>query len=226
MAEALQRSEATCMDILGQEMLLNKSHRISTIMELADKVSINRRHLPHDIVCLAAAFLECQQAQRHKLEANLVGAVNGEDDLLMYVDCAAYDETPMPVVAKDLILDQNLEQLAAALPLEDKAHVPGVICNKPLPSVTESGKVTCKLFQSEQSYVMSSRTRGERGTFYSVIDGDDIDMLQRLSSTDAKSTQNALTRVCNVSVEADKFQTKVRIATTHEATPNPLCENI
>ena len=71
---------------------------------------------------------------------------------------------------------------------------------------------------------MLMRSKDEHGAFYTVIDGDNIDMLQRLVGTDAKSMQNALNRVCNLSVEADKFQTKVRVACTDDAKANPLCE--
>ena len=224
-AEAQLRRETNCIDALGWEMIGNKSHRTSSLLELGDKVDRNRRKLPTDIVTLAAALLEWQQPQRHQLEANVVSAINDTSDLVMYVDVATSDETPMPVVAKEFG-GQELDKLAAALPLDDKAQVPGVICIEPLPSdQLEAAKVTCKLFQSDQYYVMLTRSRDEQGTFYTVIDGEGTDMLQRLASTDANSTQNALTRVCNVSEAADKFQTKVRITCTDDATLNPLCEN-
>ena len=83
MPAALQRSATNYFDDLGKEMLLNKQHRVSTLVELADKVNINRRHLPQDLVTLAAATLECQQWQRHQLEVSVVKAVGDKHDLLL-----------------------------------------------------------------------------------------------------------------------------------------------
>ena len=216
---ALQRNETTNMDKLCEEMLLNKKHRTCSILELADKVSMNRRLIPSTLVKAASSLLEVQRVHRLKRERAVTST---DSELKLFVDCGNYDETPMPVVAKDLATF-NLE---AGAGVQTSSSVPGLICIKPLPQDTmhESSKMSCKLLQSEQSWVMLVKSRDENGTFYTVMDGDEINHLQKISSTDAKSTQNALNRVCTLSAEADKFETKIRVATTDDAKSNPLCE--
>lgn len=215
--------EQNAMDRLGSEMLHNKSHRTTSILELADKVGANRRKLPQNLKLIAAAVVESERAQRSSFEQRVVMGIP-KDDLLLYVDNSTYDETPMPIVAKDIVSsDAELESISTALELADKPCSPGVVAMPPLPREQyQSGKLSAKLFQSDQSYVMLVRLR-DRNAF-AVFEGNTINWLQRLEGTDAKSIQNALHRVSAVSEAANEFETKIRIAGTDDASANQLCE--
>ena len=83
--------------------------------------------------------------------------------MVLYVDVGDYDETPMPVVARDLAY--SLESSDWSDFAETSTSVPGLLCLKPLPT-QDGAKVPCKLLQSERGYVMLvlPKTRMELST--------------------------------------------------------------
>ena len=109
--------------------------------------------------------------------------------MVLYVDVGDYDETPMPVVAKDLAY--SFEYSVWSDFAETSTSVPGLLCIKPLPT-QDGAKVPCKLLQSEQGCVMLVRSKDENGTFYIVIEGADIKILQRITGTDRAVAQGVV----------------------------------
>ena len=174
---------------------------------------------------LASAWLEVQRCQRRQLEESL--AKLPAEDLLLYVDASNYDETPMPVVARDLPTQQELETDASQLVLVESSSgsivIPSLQC-----SSIDKAKMPTKILQSHQHFVALVRLRNQEGslTGYAITHGDAVNWLQRLDNTKGSTVAGALERTCAVTEHANAFRHRWRICCTDDAKSNPAAEKL
>jgi len=147
-----------------------------------------------------------------------------EEDLLCYIDLSNYDETPMPIVAKELPTQEELQSFSSSQALCDAA--PGVLAIPDLPHESfDKAKQCSKLFQSEQKFVALVRLRKSGSPAgFAVLHGNSTNWLQRLEDTGALCVTAALQRTSAVSEFANCFKHRFREACTDDAKANQATE--
>ena len=88
------------VECLARDVLSARKHRDGNFSDIADQTGILLRKVPRQMQLLASTWAEVQRCQRRQLEENLARLPS--DDLLLFLDLSNYDETPMPVVARDV----------------------------------------------------------------------------------------------------------------------------
>ena len=217
--------ETNCIRNLADDLFSNPHYRASSNANIAEKFDLDVRTLPEWLQILASSFVEVQRALRRLLEERAVTSISLRD-LLAFIDVAAYDETPMPVVTTDLpnlAERQELVNSSSSL-VSNRAGV--VVVPELADNIQLKEKQCNNIFQSEQKHVILLRLRAADGKAagYAVIRGDTINWLQRLANTGTLAVTAALQRTSAVSEFANSFLHRWRTACTDDAKANPAAE--
>ena len=203
-----------------------------TLADFANRVDRNRRTLPVDLQLLASSLLETDRMLRTCMEEEVVAkkqAKQQEQDLISYVDGSAYDETPMPLVIADMPDQSQLDAIADSLPAVDPAggDRPASVMRVPtLPILsTDPYKAPVKLLQSEQKFGLLVRL-DDPGMAYGIIVGENVNWIQRISSTSHPCIVGAQEKTSSVTKASAEFKHRARTNCSDEAKSNPLAERV
>eukprot|EP00959_Pyramimonas_sp_CCMP1952_P421295 8825553-Pyramimonas_sp.AAC.1 len=121
------------------------------ISAIAHAMNVSRQSLPKQLRLIASALVHVDRALRGKVEAVCIRIPRVTKHL--FVDCVAYDETPMPIVVPGSLDMSQRQQLA----LECGGDLGHAVSKFPqFPQVagiaTEKSHATSKLLQSEQRF--------------------------------------------------------------------------
>eukprot|EP00959_Pyramimonas_sp_CCMP1952_P061703 1289223-Pyramimonas_sp.AAC.1 len=159
------------------------------ISAVASSLGVDRRELPNKLRLIASSLIHVDRALRSKTEA--VCAQLPRVRKLLFVDFAAYDETPMQIVVPGSLDAAQKGKLALTLggvggqDLDVLPRFP-----ESVGAITEKTHSTSKLLQSEQKFGMLLEIEGVGGglpeaseSTYMFILGDTICGLQQIEST-------------------------------------------
>ena len=214
-------------DKLSDALLMHPEFSATTtVQQLAEDTSMDRKTLPQHISLVASALIEADRFVRWLLEFILTSLFDLRQCLL-YVEAGAYDETPMAFVVSDI--DQHaLDDTAASVPEHAaQVQVPS------LPWRSDETKTTViKLLQSSQEFgLLFEMHRGGLATpaadqRYLMVVGDSINWLQRIQDGKATTMLGALERTSAVTTSSASFANKIRLACNDDAKANPLTERL
>lgn len=199
------------------------SARVTSLHAAAERLSVHRLALKKRLQMLASAALHTTVGNIWLLQRFVHMAIPVECRAL-FVEGMRYDETPMKVKTA------GASSSKALLPVADSGElcIPGIrpasssiahwtptLCEK-----TSTNACASKILQSETSLAMLF----QNGEEFLAIFAESVCPLQVVERTTARCLQEALMRQSVVSPVADSFASKVRLATTDQASSNFVCE--
>lgn len=188
----------------------------------ADKIGVSSKKLDAAVPLLASALVVRDRLVRADIEKAIAQCVC-PDSLLLYVDCCAYDETPLPVATK-----------GEALPAQGSSAAPG-----PFASGSASTSAFCTLRQGSPLVAKLGTSRGAQKVLQTLQSGgllvkhqdrfimllsSTLCSLSLLSSGTGVCIKEAQLRLTGVSRAATKFDQAMRVVCTDRASANIVAE--
>ena len=213
--------------VIASEYIKKIPMMSGNISAVADALKVDRRSLANALRFVASTLFNVDRAIRAKIEASITQCTACRP--LLYVDFAAFDETPMVMVTPSSLnlCERRRLALTSDFGVGEKARHP--ILPSVVNSVVEKTKATTKLLQSEQRFAMLFEVKGPAGdnggptaTKYAVIVGDSLCGLQQLQSTKGQTVFAALAQCDALSPSAQEFDMGWRFAVTDGAGSNDI----
>ena len=178
------------------------------------------------ITSLASSLLHHDHCLRQAMEENVTKTGL---TLLLYIDLAKYDETPMKLRQREA-LDPLVPETGPGGPSSSADPIAGSVTAADLQGHYH-GRTTSvsKLFATESKYLMLLKREvpvdaPEAPPQYTCISGSALTCLQILADTTGQTIHHALQSNSSMSAFANNFQVKVRAATTDLYPANLLAE--
>lgn len=192
--------------------------RTATKRAIADSTGVPDRRVGDITRSLASTAVHCDRELRHTLEALVVGSVEARR-LLCYVEFETSDETPMKMGVAEGTRFARPGDISAFGSLS--SSIPQHTGLPSSSSIELPRAVVCKILQSSSQFAML--VEGASGNLLTIT-GATLNWLQLLSRTTGEVLTEAARRREGLSIAAQRFQVKTRIATLDRAASNKRSE--
>lgn len=207
---------------LSSKLLAAEGQNLTSKVVLADSLNIDRNKVTRTLPVLGAVLFHGDRAKRAKLEENVV--LNSPvGSLLLYIDFAAYDETPLPVTMKHASKaaapaqgDIATDRLEGAYPLA----VRGASGGAQLDTKLRSSRGAQKVLQTVQESGMLLKC-GD--TYISIVSNTACPLLVLASCTGPALKESQL-RLSGMSLASVRFGFRMRAVCTDRNASNLMAE--
>eukprot|EP00971_Amphidinium_carterae_P348227 6490393-Amphidinium_carterae.1 len=206
----------------------NEGHHLHTSKEAICKLlDIDRLNIEPLLCVLSNVMVHMDRGNRAKLEEAL--STSGYE-LVLYIDMARYDETPMRVTHKQTMESMLPRSSAGTIDSLGGTDVEMESSHSHLGLSTKASSVS-KMLSCEHKHAMLVKTQvadnsGGLATKYVFIMGATLGWNQLLGNASSDCMGRALQETCAVSRHASSFRLKTRLAITDQAPANILCEKL
>ena len=209
------------------KFFVSPTHKLHASKEaLSSLIGVPAHKLEPHLALVSSTLLQLDRHYRVQIEEALD---HGHLDLVLYLDLARYDETPMKV--RHELLSSNVSDDAFAGSGTTTAGASGASVGASPATLTSTAVSVAKMFSSEGRYCLLVRgtdttEAGPAKERYYLIKGSTLTWNQILGAGTAALMAKALQETRAVSSNAEHFFWKTRVCTTDEASSNILCEKI